>query len=60
MNFLLAILLLAMFSHFGSQKLYEYVEIVEGSPAENAGLLVGDKIITVNDIKVDIEDQDKA
>ena len=62
MNFLLAILLLAaFFAFFGVYENSTHIfEIVEGSPAEYAGLQAGDKIVSVNGIQVDVEDQEKG
>jgi regulator of sigma E protease len=58
MNFLLAVLLLSIyFMTFG---LYEVVpevyEVEEGTPAYNAGLLPGDKIIQINNTQINTDD----
>ncbi|HZJ57595.1 MAG TPA: M50 family metallopeptidase [Clostridia bacterium] len=62
MNFLLAVLLLTLFfTVFGVYNNSTHIfEIVEGSPAEHAGLQVDDKIIEIHDVKVDLDDQEKG
>lgn len=59
MNFLLAVLLLAIFfMAFGTYQTSTHIlEVVEGSPAEIAGLEVGDRIIEVNGVKIRQEDE---
>ncbi len=62
MNFLLAVLLLTIFFiFFGTYQTSTHIlEIMDGSPAQQAGLQQGDKIIEVNGISVDETDEVKG
>ena len=62
MNFLLAVLLLTIFfMSFGTVQTSTHVyEIIDGSPAQEAGLQVGDKIIEINGVKLDESDEEKG
>ncbi|HZJ83892.1 MAG TPA: M50 family metallopeptidase [Clostridia bacterium] len=62
MNFLLAILLLAIFfMSFGTYQISTNIlEIVDGGPAQEAGLQEGDKIIEINGVKADQGNEEKG
>ncbi len=62
MNFLLAILLLSIvFIFFGTYEISTHIlEVVDGSPAQEVGLRVGDKIIEINGVKIDNQDEVKG
>lgn len=54
MNIILAILLLLIVFYFSgiAQVSNRINEVIDGSPAENAGLLSGDKIVAINSTKI--------
>lgn len=62
MNFVLAALLLATFLMcFGTVKVSPHVlDVIDGSPAQQAGLQKGDKIIGIDDIEIDEKDEEKS